>query len=506
MYVILRAVILFFLLAGSLVQAEDWPMFGRDRTRNAVSPEKNPPTWWQVETKDNDKIVKKNKNILWSAQIGTGQGYYQSYGDPVVVDGLLWMGTNALEEKDGKKQPFYALSCFDEKTGKLLASYLVPVFPLLGAERFIHTMATSPLTEGNRMWFYTNRGEVVCLDLAPLRQRQGNPREIWKVDVRNELGVFRAKSILDCRLCSLATHGDWLYVMTGNGIYFLDGKPKVNAAAPSLVCFNKNTGKIIWQDNSPKDKIIHSQFASPTLFTIDGKTQVVSPQGDGWVRSFDAATGKLIWQFNTNPPEAIDDGVWGTRNYLPATAVFYENRLYIGNGREPEHPSGVAWLYCLDPAKSGDISPHLPTGPGKGKPNPNSGMIWKYGGFDQKTKKPVFHRTLSNVAIADGLLIAVDISGRIHCLDAQTGRPHWVHVTEGMIHGSPLIVDKKVYVGNDEGILFIFELAANKKIIDQIDMDVGWIRSSPIYANGVLFVAAGNTLYAIAGNEKKPTK
>ena len=30
--------------------AADWPVFGRDYTRNAVSLETNPPTDWDVET------------------------------------------------------------------------------------------------------------------------------------------------------------------------------------------------------------------------------------------------------------------------------------------------------------------------------------------------------------------------------------------------------------------------------------------------------------------------
>jgi outer membrane protein assembly factor BamB len=216
------------------------------------------------------------------------------------------------------------------------------------------------------------------------------------------------------------------------------------------------------------------------------------------VRSFDAASGKLIWKFDTNPPDTKWSAPFNsTRNYLPATAVFHNNRIYIGNGQEPECRGGPAWLYSIDATKTGDISPLLPDGPGKGKPNPNSGMIWKHGGRDEKTKLLLFQRTLSNVAIHNGLLIAVDIAGNIHCLDERTGKRHWVHETSSMIQGSPLIVDNKVYVGDNHGDLWIFELSKEKKLVNRIEMD-WWIRSSPVYANGVLYVAAGRTLYAIA--------
>src|SRR5262249_33483991 len=156
------------------------------------------------------------------------------------------------------------------------------------------------------------------------------------------------------------------YVITGHGPE--NRWEKVDPKAPSLVCFDKNTGKIFWQDHSPGDRILHGQFASPTIITINGKTQVIAPQGDGWLRSFEPATGKVIWEFNTNSPDAMDNpkpGFLGRRNCLPATAVFHENRLFIGNGHELEQNSGAAWFYCIDPTRTGDISPHVAVKPGQ---------------------------------------------------------------------------------------------------------------------------------------------
>lgn len=487
------------LFIAAVARGEDWRMFGRDQSRNAVSPEKDPPTFWQIEVEEDGKILKKSKNILWTAQLGGAPSYYGSLGDPVVVGGQIWIGTNGAAKNTRGE---YVFLCLDEKTGKPLYRYAIPHMDD-GAERWCHTMASSPLIDGDRMWFFNNRWEVVCLDISPLRKGHGTPKELWKVDTKKELGVYRTKSIFDCRLCSVAIHKDWLYVITGNGVNWWDKDGEVNADAPSLVCFNKNTGKIVWQDNSPGSDIMHSQFASPTIVTINGKTQVVAPQGDGWVRSFDAATGKLIWKFDTNPPDAKFDRKrhTGTRNYLPATAVFHDNRIFIGNGQEPELWSGPAWLYCIDASKTGDVSPHLPDGPGKGKPNPNSAMVWKYGGYDEGNMKRIFTRTLSNVAIHDGLLIALDCNGEVHCLDERTGKRYWTHSTRSRFQGSPLIVDGKVFVGDDEDTVWIFQLAKEKKLVNKIEMD-GWIRPSPVFANGVLYIATRHTLYAIAEGKK----
>ena len=55
-----RAVVL--LVLSTLAAADDWPMLGRDKTRNAVSPEKNPRLEWGL---------KAGNNIKWQAKLGS---------------------------------------------------------------------------------------------------------------------------------------------------------------------------------------------------------------------------------------------------------------------------------------------------------------------------------------------------------------------------------------------------------------------------------------------------
>ena len=56
------AVWLALIIFAANVSAEDWPMLGRDQTRNAVSPEKGAPVDWDVKT---------GKNIKWTARLGS---------------------------------------------------------------------------------------------------------------------------------------------------------------------------------------------------------------------------------------------------------------------------------------------------------------------------------------------------------------------------------------------------------------------------------------------------
>src|SRR5256885_12364504 len=64
----------------------DWPMWGGTPDRNMVSNMKGLPTDWDIKTK---------KNVKWVAKLGS-----QSYGNPVVADGKIFVGTNNEKPRD----------------------------------------------------------------------------------------------------------------------------------------------------------------------------------------------------------------------------------------------------------------------------------------------------------------------------------------------------------------------------------------------------------------------
>src|SRR5262249_9175073 len=159
------------------------------------------------------------------------------------------------------------------------------------------------------------------------------------------------------------------------------------------------------------------QWSNPAYGVVNGKPQVVFPGGDGWIYSFDPESGKLIWKFDCNPKDAkYELGGKGTRSDFIATPVIYKNQVYIGTGQDPEHEDGVGHLWCIDMTKEGDVSPTLVTDakvwPPKTKPNPNSAMVWHYGGpaDPKKTgRNYYFGRTMSTCAIHDDLVYAGEL-------------------------------------------------------------------------------------------------
>src|SRR6516162_6991399 len=197
----LTVAVLFALTAGVLARADDWPMFGRDRTHNAVSPEKKAPVDFQMDVRDEKgALVQKARNIAWTAELGS-----PSIGGPVIADGLIWVGTNNEHPRDltfidpkrvnpVTKKPLpmdmSVLMCLRERDGKFLWQYVSPRLATSLNEDWPHSaMGGAPLVEGDRLWFLTNRCEVVALDIGPLKRGDGVPKELWKVDVRKEFNV-----------------------------------------------------------------------------------------------------------------------------------------------------------------------------------------------------------------------------------------------------------------------------------------------------------------------------
>ncbi|MCA9060508.1 MAG: PQQ-binding-like beta-propeller repeat protein, partial [Planctomycetaceae bacterium] len=168
---------------------------------------------------------------------------------------------------------------------------------------------------------------------------------------------------------------------------------------------------------------------------------------------------------------------------------------------DPEHGEGVGHLYRIDATKTGDVSPQIADGDGW-KENPNSGAIWHHGGVDAdgsvtgEKNGLIFRRTISTVAVADGLVFAPDLSGFLHCLDLKTGESKWVYDTFAAVWGSPMVVDGHVLLGDEDGEMVVLKAGAELKEVETKTFNSS-IYSTPTIANGVMYVSDRSLLYAI---------
>jgi len=454
----------------------DWPMWGGTADRNLVSSMKGLPTTWDVKAK---------KNVKWVAELGS-----QAYGNPVVANGVVLVGTN----NEGAKDPTVKgdkgiLMAFRESDGQFLWQ---AVHDKLAAGRAndwpFQGVCSSPLIENGTAYYVSNRGELVAVDLDGFRDgsndglvkdekqtRETDADVIWRFDMMEELGVLQHNMANS----SPVVYENLIFVSTSNG----QDESHVNVPspkAPAIIAVDKTTGKLVWEDNSVGEKILHGQWSSPAVGKVGDTVQVAIGQGDGWARGYEAATGKKLWEFDLNPK----DSVWPkTRNEVISTPVIYENVVYIANGQDPEHGEGVGHLYAIDATKRGDIT--------------ETGRLWHY---------DKIRRSISTGAIYNGILFYSDFSGFLHALDVKTGTPLWTHDMFAAVWGSPMVIDGKVYLGDEDGDITVLNADRTMKVIAESNMGSS-VYSTPVPANGALFIVNRNQLYALAeGNVTAPSK
>ena len=214
----------FWLLVASDPGSGDWPMWGGTPDRNMSSPMPGIPVSWDLKTK---------KNVKWMAELGS-----QSYGNPVVAGGQVYVGTNNELVRNPKEPGDRGvLMCFRESDGKFLWQHSNEK---LAAGRALdwpfQGVCSSPLVEGDRLYYVTNRCELVCLDTKG--DGNGGAKVIWKFDMIEEVG----SSPHNMSNSSPVSYGDLLFVSTSNG----QDESHVHIPsprAPSMIAVNKKTGK-----------------------------------------------------------------------------------------------------------------------------------------------------------------------------------------------------------------------------------------------------------------------
>ena len=497
------------LIPACFALAGDQPQYGQRGTRNMVSDEKGlvddfdpgqrMAGTWEV-------LLDTARNVRWAARTGS-----ETYGGPVIAGGRVYIGTNNNASLDPRhKGDRGVLLCLDEKTGRTLWRLFVPkLASIRNADWWYVGLSSPPTVEGDRVYVVSNRAEVLCLDARgqadgndgpfkdeaafvssdgkPVPQQADDADILWRYDMVAELKV----SPHNAANGSILLDGDLLYVSTSNGVEWTHQQAP-SPEAPSLIVMNKRTGKLVARDDEKTGYgLAHGQWASPSMGVVNGRRLIFHAAGNGICYAFEPAapgegggpvpTLKKVWSFAVYPddPRPANGGpVQGGRSNLHviySCPVLHENRIYLSGTHDPWHAGGDGKLVCIDATGTGDIT--------------KTGLVWSYD----------LGRCIANVSVADGLLYVGGEDGRVHCLDAATGKPHWVYPTKGPIWGGGLLADGKYYIGNGRRGLFIFQHGKEMKLLNKIDIGPG-VPNCPAAANGRLFVASQENLFCV---EKK---
>ena len=354
-------------LFGSALAAEDWTTFRGPQGDGHSAATRTPVEWSATE------------HVAWKQPV-PGQGW----SSPVTAGGRIYL-TAAVPVGGAASNFSLQLLAFDAKTGNELSS--VEIFQQDGStaprihQKNSHASPT-PIIDGERLYVHFGHQGTACVS------RDG--QVLW----RNR------------ELPYPPVHGNGgSPILVGNALIFsCDGSEN-----PFIVALNKQTGKVLWKTPRQTDSDRKFSFSTPTLITVDGQQQVISP-GSNCVCALDPRDGREIWRVNYDGYSVIPK------------AVFGHDLIFLSTGYN--NPS----LLAIRPNGTGDVTA--------------THIAWQ-------TDRQAPH-TPSPLLVGDELYLVSD-GGIATCLDAATGAEYWQERLGGKFSASPILAAGHIYFLSEEG-------------------------------------------------------
>ncbi|MGB7158470.1 MAG: PQQ-binding-like beta-propeller repeat protein, partial [Tepidisphaeraceae bacterium] len=243
-----------------------------------------------------------------------------------------------------------------------------------------------------------------------------------------------------------------------------------------VFAFDKNTGELNWTSTTgglPVD----SPYQTPVITVIDGQRQLIVGSGDGGVYGFQPRTGKKLW------------GHQVSKRGINASPLVDGTRVYVCTGEVNIDNSHSGTVRCIDVAG--------------GTPK----ELWRQDGMEAGFASPT---------IADGVLYVMDNKGKVHALDATTGKPQWRRpYSAGTIGKASLVYgDGKLYVAEANGRVAILKVAKGQEKPDVLSrteisgnaQESGreyMIFGSVAIANGRVYLMSAEQMYCIGSKDAK---
>ncbi|HJT79425.1 MAG TPA: PQQ-binding-like beta-propeller repeat protein, partial [Gemmataceae bacterium] len=307
-----------------------------------------------------------DSNLIWKAPYG-------GRTTPIVQNGRVYIINAAGGESQEKLVTQQErVMCFDADTGKVLWQHKFNVWLTdIVADRLGWTnMVGDP--ETGYVYVQGTQGYLFCYD------KDG--KIVWQHSLTEEFGRI---SGYGGRLTSPGLDGDLLIISMLNSSWGRDA-----IGGDRFLALDKKTGEVAWwgsTDARPKN----TYSSSPVFATIHGVRQVISGGGDGGVHGFQAHTGKRLWSY------FFADGA------VNAAPIVQGTRVWVGHGGSNPDSTRQGRVICVDAGKVKDGKPEL---------------VWKVDGIKDRFSTPILH---------DGRLYVADVTARLFCLDADTGKTLW---------------------------------------------------------------------------------
>lgn len=414
----------------------NWPQW-RGPRQQGIAPAGSPPLTWS-----------ETENIKWKVKLpGSGTS------TPIIWDNQIFIQTaiptgqqgEAAESSPrgrgfGGNEPTeihqFVLLCLDRQTGQTLWQRIAREELPHEGHHLDHGFASfSPVTDGTCVIAYFGSRGLYCYDM------QGELQ--WEVDLGNQQTrrSFGEGS-------SPALFGNTVVVNWDH-----EGEDDFTVA------FDKRTGQELWRQARQEP----TTWATPLIVEHQGQVQVVTA-GTEKIRSYDLATGELLWQ-----------GPGLTFNVIP-TPVAAAGVVYLTSGFR----GSVLHAVRLD--AMGDVTD-------------SGAIVWSHERNTPYVPSPLLYNNRLYFFSGNNAILS--------CLEATSGKllygPQRLQKLQG-VYASPVGVAGRVYIIGRNGAALVikdadqFEVLAENELDDRID-------ASPAVVGDELFLRGHEYLYCISAEK-----
>jgi outer membrane protein assembly factor BamB len=411
---------------------DNWHQW-RGPLASGVAPKGDPPIKWD-----------DNTNIKWKTALpGRGSSTPIIWGDRVFVQTAIDTGRAAEAAALPKADPAnerktaapstyhqFVLLCLSRKDGKVLWQRVaVEEVPQEGHHPTHSYAAFSPTTDGRYVYASFGSRGLYCYDLeGELKWK----RDLGRMNTRYGWGEG----------ASPALHGDKLVVNCDQ------------EKGSFIMCLDARTGKPRWK--AARDE--PTSWATPLIVEHKGRTQVIV-NATNRVRSYDLATGRVIWECGGQ-----------TVNVIPSPVAASGLAICM---------SGYGTFACAVPLDAqGDVT------------NTDK-LAWTYKRGTPYVPSPLL--------AGDRLYFTVQNTGLLTCLDVRGGKPILERIrlpAVSSLYASPVAAAGRIYLIDRDGTALVLkhsdklEVLAVNQLADRFD-------ASPAVVGRQLFLRGEKYLYCI---------
>jgi len=434
--------------------ADNWPEWRGGPKRDGRSAETNLPTKWALPGPGHTA----GENLAWRVPIG-------SRSTPVVWGNRIYVYCPAGDVAHRQER----LVALDAATGKTIWEHSFPVYLTdIPAHRVAWASPSVDPATGN---IYTFGGN------ADLRGFTPDGKQLFE---RSLVEDFGAVTTHGGRTVSPVMDGDNVIVSS-----LISGWGTLARGGNRYFAFDKKTGQTVWV-SSPQQRHWDTNYSTPIIATINGTRLAIVGGTDGVFHGLKAGTGEPVFRLDVS------------KRAMNNSMVMVGNDVIATHSEENFDTSEMGLVTRFDGSLKGEIK--------------KDQTKWFVHGPQIGFPTPV-------VDEAAGVMYAVDNGAILMAFDLADGKELWTHKLGTLQKGSPVLADGKLYVGTENGRFYILKPSkTGVEVLSDVTLPATTqegtgdaqpgpeaIIASPAVANGRVYVASMDALYAIGPKTLKPS-